>query len=76
MTLIQKFKENRLKFASMIAVTGDFMMGMAGGVSIFTYRGWTGWDDFLLVAAGCTFISAHAGLLLWGKGGRMDERCA
>jgi hypothetical protein len=70
MSAINWFKENRLKVASIVAVTGDFMMGLAGGSHMFAHKEWTSWKDFFLVASGCVFIIAHAGLLLWAKGGK------
>jgi hypothetical protein len=71
MLVINWFKENRLKIVSVMAVTADMLMGLAGGANLFFWNGTHQTADICLIAASAFGLAGHAALLIWGKGGRI-----
>ena len=68
--MIEWLKTNRLKLFSALAVSGDAMLVLAGGVSVFRAESLSG----LLLAIGAGLgLLGHALLFLWGKGGKLEN---
>lgn len=69
-SIINWLKANRLKAASACAITGDVLMGAAGGVGILNRGSLPDSSYALLLTASCLGLTGHITLMLWGKGAR------
>lgn len=66
-------KTNRLKIASLAAVSGDIFMGLAGGMGLL-HASFQNTAYAALTLGGFFAVAGHAALMIWGKGARAKNQ--
>lgn len=72
--MLARLKANRLKIASVCAVTGDVFMGLTGTAGLFNWNSLGTASDTAMLTGGIIAVIGHSMLLLWGKGGRLENK--